>query len=61
MPPRGPRKVLCVVVVAIWAWGNGEGCAPPATSPAKWAMSTTKVASTASQIALNRAKSQWRA
>ena len=31
-----------LVVVAMWAWGNGEGCAPPATNPAKWAMSTTK-------------------
>ena len=37
----------CVVVVTTWAWGNGEGWAPPATSPAKWAMSTTKKAPTA--------------
>ena len=42
MPPRGPRSVLCVVVVTTWACGNGEGCAPPATRPAKWAMSTMK-------------------
>jgi hypothetical protein len=25
MPPRGPRSVLCVVVVATCAWGNGLG------------------------------------
>ncbi len=37
---RGPRSVLCVVEVTIWACGTGEGCTPPATSPAKCAMST---------------------
>ena len=26
MPPRGPRSVLCVVVVTTWACGNGLGC-----------------------------------
>ena len=30
-PARGPRRVLCVVVVVICAWGTGEGCTPPAT------------------------------
>ncbi len=25
MPPRGPRSVLCVVVVTKSAWGTGEG------------------------------------
>src|SRR5438445_591754 len=25
MPPRGPRRVLCVVVVTTWACGNGLG------------------------------------
>jgi hypothetical protein len=25
MPPRGPRSVLCVVVVTTWACGNGIG------------------------------------
>ena len=25
MPPRGPRSVLCVVVVTTWAWPNGVG------------------------------------
>ena len=39
----GPRSVLCVVVVTTWACGNGEGCAPPATSPAKCAMSTMRI------------------
>ncbi len=33
MPPRGPRSVLCVVVVTMGACGNGCGCAPAATSP----------------------------
>ena len=37
---RGPRSVLWVVVVTICACGTGEGCTPPATSPAKCAMST---------------------
>ena len=40
MPARGPRSVLCVVVVTMCACGTGEGCTPPATSPAKCAMST---------------------
>ena len=31
MAPRGPRKVLWVVVVTTCACGNGEGWAPPAT------------------------------
>ena len=39
-PPRGPRNVLCVVVVATSAYGNGLGCTPAATRPAKCAMST---------------------
>jgi potassium/hydrogen antiporter len=38
-PPRGPRSVLCVVVVTMCACGNGEGCTPAATSPAMCAMS----------------------
>ncbi|MNI75411.1 hypothetical protein D3C73_1315590 [compost metagenome] len=25
MPPRGPRRVLCVVVVTTWACGIGSG------------------------------------
>jgi hypothetical protein len=60
MPPRGPRSVLCVVVVTTWAWPKGEGCSPAATSPAKCAMSTRKVAPTSSAIARKRAKSMWR-
>ena len=38
--PRGPRRVLCVVVVTTSAYGTGEGCAPPATRPPMCAMST---------------------
>ena len=48
--PRGPRRVLCVVVVTTCACGKGEGCAPPATSPAKCAMSTIRKAPTSSAI-----------
>jgi hypothetical protein len=33
-PPRGPRSVLCVVVVTTWACGKGEGWTPVATRPA---------------------------
>ena len=43
-PARGPRRVLWVVVVTICACGTGEGWTPPATSPAKWAMSTMRMA-----------------
>ena len=41
-PPRGPPRVLWVVVVVMWACGTGLGCRPAATSPAKWAMSTIR-------------------
>ena len=41
-PPRGPRRDLWVVVVTTWAWGTGLGCTPPATRPAKCAMSTIR-------------------
>src|SRR6185437_2062698 len=40
IPARGPRSVLCVVVVTTWQCGTGEGWTPPATRPAKCAMST---------------------
>ena len=45
-PPRGPRRVLWVVVVTMSACGKGLGCRPAATSPAMWAMSTKRSAST---------------
>ena len=57
---RGPRKDLCVVVVTTWAWGKGEGCAPPATRPEKCDMSTSRYAPTSSAISRKAAKSQWR-
>ena len=41
-PPRGPRRVLCVVVVTTSAYPKGEGCSPAATSPAMWAISTIR-------------------
>src|ERR1700726_810799 len=50
IPERGPRSVLWVVEVTICACGTGDGCAPPATSPAKCAMSTRKSAPTLSAI-----------
>src|SRR5699024_12197371 len=43
-PPRGPRSVLWLVDVVTSACGTGLGCAPPATRPAMWAMSTMKYA-----------------
>ena len=49
-PPRGPRRVLCVVVVTMSEWGTGLGMAPPATRPATWAMSVTTFAPTSSAI-----------
>ena len=42
--PRGPRSVLCVVVVITSAWPTGDGCAPPAIRPAMCAMSATRIA-----------------
>ena len=39
MPPRGPRRVLCVVVVATWQCGKGDGYSPAAMRPAKCATS----------------------
>ncbi len=32
-PLRGPRRVLCVVVVTKSQCGTGDGCKPAATSP----------------------------
>ena len=48
MPPRGPRRVLCVVVVTNSACGTGLGCSPTATIPAMWAMSAITTAPQAS-------------
>ena len=42
MPPRGPRRVLCVVEVTTCACGTGFGYTPAATRPATWAMSTNR-------------------
>jgi hypothetical protein len=60
-PARGPRSVLCVVLVTIGACGTGDGYTPPATSPAKCAMSTRKMAPTSSAIERNASKSMIRA
>src|SRR6202012_4112985 len=60
MPARGPRSVLCVVVVTNCACGTGDGCAPPATRPAKCALSTSSRAPTSSAIARMRGKSKVR-
>ena len=59
-PPRGPRSVLCVVEVTMSAYGTGSGWIFAATSPAKCAMSTMRIAPIASQIARRRLKSQAR-
>ena len=58
--PRGPRSVLCVVVVTTWAWGTGLGYSPATTSPATWAMSAMRYAPTLSAMARKRAKSSVR-
>src|SRR5216110_629653 len=41
-PPRGPRRVLCVVVVTKSACSIGLGCSPAATKPARWAVSASQ-------------------
>ena len=59
-PPRGPRSDLCVVVVVTCACGTGSSSPVntlPATSPAKCAMSTIRVAPTSSAISRIFAKS----
>ena len=60
MPPRGPRSVLCVVVVTTSACGMGEGCTPPAMSPAMCAMSAQNLAPTSRAIEPMISKSQKR-
>jgi hypothetical protein len=60
MAPRGPRRVLCVVVVTTSAWGTGFGYAPPAERPMKWDASTHRSAPTSSAIRRNAAKSMVR-
>ena len=52
MPPRGPRSVLCVVVVVMCACGPGHlaGEHLARDDPAKWAMSTMNMAPTSSAI-----------
>ena len=47
-PPRGPRSVLCVVVVTKSECGTGLGCTPAATRPAMCAMSVNTAAPTRS-------------
>ena len=58
--PRGPRSVLCVVVVITGAKPTGDGCAPPAIRPAMCAMSATRTASTSAAISANAGKSTVR-
>ena len=50
MPPRGPRSVLCVVVVTKSEYGTGLGCSPAATSPAMCAMSVMTSAPASSAV-----------
>ena len=45
-----PRSVLCVVVVTMSAYSNGEGMTCAATRPEMWAMSASNTAFTSSQI-----------
>ena len=59
-PPRGPRRVLWLVEVTTSACGTGLGCAPAATRPAMWAMSTMKYAPTSRAMAPMRSKSMMR-
>ena len=59
-PPRGPRRVLCVVKVTTSAHGTGLGMAFPATRPMKWAASTQKIAPTSSAMLRKTSKSMRR-
>ena len=60
MPPRGPRRVLWVVVETNSAWGTGLGWMPAATSPAMWAMSASTTAPQASAALRTASKSMVR-
>ena len=60
MPPRAPPIVLWMVVVTTWECGTGLGWRSAATSPAKWAMSVSRIAPTSSAISRNSGKSSWR-
>mmetsp|Transcript_27688 Transcript_27688/g.87539 ORF Transcript_27688/g.87539 Transcript_27688/m.87539 type:complete len:329 (+) Transcript_27688:28-1014(+) len=59
-PPRGPRRLLCVVLVTTSACGKGDGCRPVATRPLMCAMSTSKYAPTSSQMLRNSPQSMIR-
>ena len=50
IPPRGPRKVLWVVEVTIWAYSSGLFSNPAAIRPAGCAMSIINRAPTLSAI-----------
>src|SRR5208337_5695963 len=56
-PPRGPRRVLWVVVVVKLATPTEVGWTPVAQSPAMWAMSAMQYAPTPSAISWNALKS----
>ena len=58
--PRGPRKVLCVVVVITSANGTGEGWTPAAINPAMCAASAAKTAPTSFATEANASKSMRR-
>ncbi len=55
--PRGPRRVLWVVVEITSAWPTGDGWAPPAIRPAMWAMSAASTAPTSLAISAKAGKS----
>src|SRR5258708_392866 len=57
MAPRGPRRVLCVVVLITPAWPTGLGCAPLATRPAMCARSATSTAPASAAISAKAGKS----
>ena len=57
---RGPRNILCVVMVTISACGTGDGCRPAATRPAMCAMSANSNAPQPRAISPMRAKSMIR-
>ena len=50
IPPRGPRSVLWVVEVTMWAYFTGLSSRPAAISPAGWAMSIMRMAPTLSAM-----------
>ena len=60
MPPRGPRRVLCVVVVTTWACGQRVGIDAAGDQAGIVGHVDHQIGADLSAISRKRAKSMWR-